>query len=100
VNSLTLPMRGSRECQFTMKRPNRQKRIGTYRSARKIVVTVVGGTVLLAGICLLILPGPAIVVIPIGLAILGLEYAWARRFLRRMRGRKKSGQREENEDRL
>lgn len=39
------------------------------------------------GICLLVLPGPAIVVIPIGLAILGLEYAWARRFLRRVMNR-------------
>jgi tellurite resistance protein TerC len=39
-------------------------------------------TVLLFGIALLVLPGPAIVVIPVGLAILATEYAWARRWLR------------------
>ena len=38
--------------------------------ARKPVVAVVGGTVLLIGIALLVLPGPAFLVIPLGLAIL------------------------------
>lgn len=57
----------------------------TYRWARRIVVGTIGGTVLLAGTAMLMLPGPAIVVMPIGLAILGLEFAWARRWLRRLR---------------
>ncbi len=55
----------------------------TYKTARRIVVGVVGGTVLVIGIVLLVLPGPAFVVIPLGLAILGLEFAWARRWLRK-----------------
>jgi hypothetical protein len=38
-------------------------------------------TVLLLGVAMIVLPGPAIVVIPIGLAILATEYAWARRWL-------------------
>jgi tellurite resistance protein TerC len=58
-----------------------------YAAARKVVVGVVGGTVVLIGIALLFLPGPAFLVIPIGLAILGLEFAWARRWLRRVRER-------------
>jgi hypothetical protein len=33
--------------------------------------------VLLAGIAMLVFPGPAIIVIPLGFAILGTEYAWA-----------------------
>lgn len=53
----------------------------TYKAARRIVVTLVGVTVLLIGIVLLVTPGPALLVIPIGLAILGLEFAWARRLL-------------------
>jgi len=57
----------------------------TYRWARRIAVGVVGGTVLLIGIALLVLPGPAFVVIPVGLAILGAEFAWARHWLRRVR---------------
>ena len=40
--------------------------------------------VLGTGIVLLVLPGPAIVVIPMGLAILSLEFAWARYLLRRL----------------
>ncbi len=50
--------------------------------ARRIVVLVVGMTVLLIGVAMIILPGPAIVVIPVGLAILATEYAWARHCLR------------------
>lgn len=54
----------------------------TYKAARRIVVALVGFTVLLIGVALLVLPGPAFVVIPVGLGILGLEFAWARRWLR------------------
>jgi uncharacterized protein (TIGR02611 family) len=52
---------------------------------RRIIVSVVGVTVLLIGIALLVLPGPAFIVIPIGLAILATEYAWARHWLKRAR---------------
>jgi tellurite resistance protein TerC len=55
------------------------------RFAKRIVVAVVGGTVTLIGIALIVLPGPAFVVIPIGLSILATEFVWARRFLRRAR---------------
>jgi tellurite resistance protein TerC len=58
-----------------------------YRWVRRIVVAIVGGTVLAIGIALLVLPGPAFVVIPIGLAILGAEFAWARHWLRVARDR-------------
>ena len=52
---------------------------------RRIIVSVVGATVLLIGIALLVLPGPAFIVIPIGLAILATEYAWARHWLKKAR---------------
>jgi uncharacterized protein (TIGR02611 family) len=52
---------------------------------RRVIVSVVGVTVLLIGIALLVLPGPAFIVIPVGLAILASEYAWARRWLRKVR---------------
>ena len=55
------------------------------RTARKVVILVVGGTVVLFGIALIFLPGPAFVVIPIGLAILAIEFAWARHLLKRMK---------------
>jgi len=50
---------------------------------RKIVVGVIGGTVVLVGIVLVVLPGPASIVIPIGLVILATEFAWARSVLSR-----------------
>lgn len=56
--------------------------VESYRLARRIIVTVVGATVLLIGIAMIVIPGPAFIVIPIGLAILGAEFAWARRWLR------------------
>jgi len=59
----------------------------TYKAARRLVVAVVGGTVLLLGVAMVVLPGPATVVIPLGLAILGAEFAWARRFLGTIRER-------------
>ena len=50
-----------------------------------MIISVIGVTVLLIGIALLVLPGPAFIVIPIGLAILASEYAWARRWLKKVR---------------
>lgn len=52
---------------------------------RKLIVAVIGATVVLFGLALLILPGPAIVVVPLGLALLATEFAWARRLIRRGR---------------
>ncbi len=57
----------------------------TYKVARRVAVFVVGSTVLLIGIALIVLPGPAFVVIPVGLAILSIEFAWARSWLRKIR---------------
>ena len=57
----------------------------TYKAARRIVVAIVGLTVLVAGLVMLVTPGPALLVIPLGLAILGIEFAWARYWLKRLR---------------
>jgi uncharacterized protein (TIGR02611 family) len=57
----------------------------TWKWARRCAIAMVGGTVVLVGICMLVLPGPGIVVIPAGLAILSLEFAWARLWLRKVR---------------
>ena len=58
------------------------RRTTVLGAARKLVVAVVGTAVLLAGVALLVLPGPAFLVIPAGLAILATEFDWARRLLR------------------
>ena len=50
----------------------------------RLVFAVAGFTVLLVGVALLVLPGPGLVVIVVGLTILALEFAWAERMLERM----------------
>jgi tellurite resistance protein TerC len=62
----------------------------THTWARRISVAIVGGTVLAVGVAMIVLPGPAFIVIPAGLAILGLEFAWARRWLRTVREKTQS----------
>ena len=64
--------------------------VRSYEVGRKIVVLVVGATVVALGIVMLVLPGPAILVIPLGLAILGAEFAWARSWLRAVEERSRS----------
>ena len=52
---------------------------------RKLIVGVIGITILLIGVAMVVLPGPAFIVIPVGLGILATEFAWARRVVRRAR---------------
>jgi uncharacterized protein (TIGR02611 family) len=59
-------------------------KLDNVKVVRRVIVSVVGATVLLLGIALLVLPGPAFLVIPVGLAILATEYAWARRWLTKL----------------
>ncbi len=57
------------------------------RAVRRAVVTVVGVTVLVAGLLMLVLPGPGLLSTAAGLAILSTEYDWARRHVTRVRER-------------
>ena len=62
---------------------------GASRSARtlkRLFVALIGGTVLLVGVAMIFLPGPALIVIPAGMAILATEFLWARRALRSCQG--------------
>jgi len=58
-----------------------------YKVAKRIAVGIVGGSVLLVGVAMIVLPGPAFVVIPAGLAILSIEFAWARIWLRKAKAK-------------
>ena len=57
----------------------------TYKAARRIVIGLVGGTVVLLGIVMIVTPGPALVFVPMGLAILAIEFTFARRWLKKLR---------------
>ncbi|MBP9901054.1 MAG: PGPGW domain-containing protein [Verrucomicrobiota bacterium] len=63
---------------------------------KKFYIALLGGTVVLIGVAMLVLPGPGTLVIAGGLAILATEFIWARRALRKAKGavakvRRKSG---------
>lgn len=59
--------------------------VSTLKQAWRLIVIVIGFTVLLIGLALLVLPGPAMLVIPLGLAILATEFVWARKLLDRVK---------------
>jgi uncharacterized protein (TIGR02611 family) len=55
----------------------------TRHPVYRVGFAVVGSLILIAGVVMLVTPGPAFVLIPIGLAMLALEFAWAERLLER-----------------
>jgi len=59
----------------------------TIKQARKVVISVIGFIVLLIGLAMVFLPGPAFIVIPIGLGILAAEFIWVRKWLHRIKSR-------------
>ena len=61
----------------------------TFRQIKKILIATVGFIVLITGIILIVLPGPASLVIPAGLAILATEFVWARNLLDKIKSKMK-----------
>ena len=57
----------------------------TLKQIKKIIIGVVGITVLAIGILMILSPGPAILVIPFGLSILATEFLWAEKMLKRFK---------------
>jgi uncharacterized protein (TIGR02611 family) len=55
-----------------------------HKHVKRIIVAVFGFTLLVIGIVMIALPGPAIIVIPIALGILATEFAWARHLLHKL----------------
>jgi uncharacterized protein (TIGR02611 family) len=55
------------------------------RFAWRMVVLIVGLFLVIVGIIMIFTPGPAVVFIPAGLALLATEFDWARRLLNRVR---------------
>lgn len=54
---------------------------------RRMLILLIGSTVLMAGVLMLVLPGPGILVIIVGLALLATEFAWAEALLIQARQR-------------
>jgi len=63
----------------------------TLKHIRRIAIGVIGGTVVLIGIALLVLPGPGIVVIIVGLALLATEFEIAKIWLQKAKDKYNQG---------
>ena len=59
--------------------------VKTMKQARRVIIAVVGLTVLAIGIAMILLPGPAFIMIPLGLGILATEFVWARVLLNKIK---------------
>ena len=57
--------------------------ITTIRQAKRLITVVIGFTIVAAGIVMLVTPGPGIPAIIIGLALLGTEFLWAKKLMKR-----------------
>jgi uncharacterized protein (TIGR02611 family) len=65
---------------------NREKDTFTIKSlkqAKRVIKTVIGFTVVILGGVMLLLPGPGVFTIILGLAILGTEFVWAKKLIKR-----------------
>ena len=59
----------------------------TLKQLKRIVIAIAGFTIILFGIILIVTPGPAILVIPAGLAVLGTEFLWAKKLQDKIKNR-------------
>ena len=59
----------------------------TLRQTKRLIIIVIGFTILLIGIAMIVLPGPAVLVIPLGLGILASALVWARRILNKIKSK-------------
>ncbi len=57
----------------------------TLKQIKKIIIAVVGFTILLIGLLMIVLPGPAFIFIPLGLTILATEFVWAEMWLKKVK---------------
>jgi uncharacterized protein (TIGR02611 family) len=59
----------------------------SLRQVRRLIIAVIGFTVLVIGLVMIVLPGPAFIVIPVALGILATEFVWARNLINKVRNK-------------
>lgn len=59
--------------------------IKTIKQLKRLIIAIIGSTIVLIGILLIVLPGPAFIIIPLGLSILATEFLWARKLMIRFK---------------
>ena len=56
-----------------------------YKQIRRLAIFLIGISIVLIGCILFFTPGPAIIVIPAGLALLATEFIWAKKLLNKFK---------------
>lgn len=77
------PAPPARRSRWGEKLEQRRERHLEHGRLYRLMFIIAGAIVTLAGVAMLVLPGPALLVIPIGLAMLAMEFAWAEEMLER-----------------
>jgi len=57
------------------------------RQVKRWIIAVVGFTVLAIGLVMIVLPGPAFIVVPLALGILATEFVWARNLIKKIKSK-------------
>ena len=61
----------------------------SIQQVKRLIVAVIGFSALAIGMAMIVFPGPAFIVIPLGLFILATEFVWAKRFLEKIKNKLK-----------
>ncbi|OGU64881.1 MAG: hypothetical protein A2499_15460 [Stygiobacter sp. RIFOXYC12_FULL_38_8] len=59
--------------------------IKSLKQLKRILIAIIGGTIVVIGLFMIVLPGPAFIVIPLGLSILATEFIWAKKMIARFK---------------
>lgn len=59
----------------------------SLKQIKRVFVGIIGTTILIIGLAMIVLPGPAFIVIPLGLSILATEFLWARKIVERFKSK-------------
>jgi tellurite resistance protein TerC len=55
----------------------------SLKAVKRLIIITIGFTLLLIGITMIVLPGPAFIIIPVSLGILATEFIWAKRLMKK-----------------
>ena len=57
----------------------------SLKQIKRLLIGIIGLTILIIGIAMIALPGPAFIVIPLGLSILATEFLWAKKIIEKFK---------------
>ncbi len=59
----------------------------SLKQIKRLIIGIIGTSILIIGIAMIVLPGPAFIVIPVGLSILATEFLWAKKLIEKFKNK-------------